>query len=132
MRSDVERARAAVPPLVERYPALSLIVLFGSRARGDARADSDWDIAFAAAGGLDVLALRADLVEALGSDRVDVVDLERASALLRYRVARDGVPLFERPPASFERFWMQAVRFWCDVEPLVREGHEAILEGLGR
>jgi hypothetical protein len=66
----------------------------------------------------------------LGTDRVDIVPLDRASALVRYQVARDGIPLFERQEGDFARFWFSAVEFWCDVAPLVRAGHEAILAEL--
>jgi hypothetical protein len=79
---------------------------------------------------VDALSLRAILVDALHTDCIDTVNLAAASALLRYRVARDGVVLFERQPGAFARFWTEAVTFWCDVAPLVRQGHDDILAGL--
>jgi predicted nucleotidyltransferase len=130
MSESIERGRRAAQQAAARHPALTLIVLFGSRSRDDARSASDWDFAYEATQSLDPLALRADLADALGTDRVDVVPLDRASALIRYRVARDGVPLFERQPGTFARFWLTAVEYWCDVEPLVRAGHEEILAEL--
>jgi predicted nucleotidyltransferase len=130
MSDPIDLGRSAARRAAVRHPALTLIVLFGSRGRGDARSTSDWDFAYAASRAVDPLTLRADLVEVLETDRVDVVPLDRASALLRYRVARDGVPLFQRHPGNFARFWLSAVEFWCDVIPLVRAGHEAILAEL--
>jgi predicted nucleotidyltransferase len=130
MSEPIVRARRAAGRLAARHPAVNLIVLFGSRSRSDAGSDSDWDFAYDASPPVDLLALRADLADALQTDRVDVVPLDRASALLRYRVARDGVPLFERQPGAFARFWLCAVEFWCDVAPLVRAGREALLAGL--
>ena len=62
-----------------------------SRARGDGAPDADWDIGIV--GPVDIAGLAADLTAALGTDDVDLVHLDRASALLRFRAARDGVPL---------------------------------------
>jgi len=59
------------------------------------------------------------------------VDLRRASALLRYRAARDGIPLLERPPGEFQRFQLQAVQFWCDAETVIRRAHDDVLAALG-
>ena len=126
----VESARAAAQRAAELHPDVALFVLFGSRAREDARPDSDWDVAFAATSAVNALALRLTFVDLLGTDRVDLVDVKRASALLRYRVARDGVLLFEREPGRFAGFWMESVQFWCDVAPLVRAGGEEILTRL--
>ena len=130
MPADVDRARDAADAVVRRHPGLSLLVLFGSRARDDARPDSDWDFGYLAEDTVDSLVLRADLVEALGTDSIDLADLGGASALLRYRAARDGVALFECRPDTFAAFWLDAVRFWCDVAPLVRRGYEAVLADL--
>ena len=126
----MDLARKAAERAAARQSALTLMVLFGSRSRGEARSASDWDFAYAASAAVDVLTLRADLVDVLGTDRVDVVALEGASALIRYRVARDGVPVFERRPGEFARFWLSAVEFWCDVAPLVRAGNEALFREL--
>lgn len=130
MSEPIDLGRRAALQAAARHPAVTLIVLFGSRSRNDARSASDWDFAYAAAQPVDPLALRADLVDVLETDLVDVVPLDRASALVRYRVARDGVALFERQPGNFTRFWLSAVEFWCDVAPIVRAGHEAILAEL--
>ena len=75
---DPERVAA----VVERYP-VRLAVLFGSHARGTQTRDSDVDVAVAFEGNRSAserLELRidlvADLVDALGTDDVDVSDLE--------------------------------------------------------
>ncbi len=43
--------RRAAEAAVRRDPEVLAVVLFGSRARGDHRSDSDWDLAFLTAGG---------------------------------------------------------------------------------
>lgn len=105
-----------------------LVVLHGSRARGDGHPGSDWDLGVL--GPVDLVGLTSAVAEIVGSDAVDVVDLRTASALLRYRAARDGVPLIERPAGAFADFQVEAATFWCDVEPVVREAHERVLADL--
>jgi predicted nucleotidyltransferase len=107
----------------ERVEGLDLLVLHGSRARGEARVDSDWDFAVIGDARLDISALLASLVDALGTDRVDLADLTRAGAVLRFRVARDGIVVFERRAGAFESFAVSAAQLWCDMEPVLRRAH---------
>lgn len=111
-------------------PGLVLLVLHGSRARGDAHRDSDWDFAYLGDADFDPAALVARLVAAVGSERVDLADLGRSSGLLRYRCARDGVIVHEREPGAFERFQLRAVAFWLDMAPVIRDELDARLERL--
>jgi predicted nucleotidyltransferase len=113
-----------------RHSKLRLLLLFGSRARGDARERSDWDLGYLADEGLDPDALALDLVTALGTDRIDLVDLARAGAQIRFRAAGDGRVLYEAQPGLFGKFWIEAVDFWCDVEPLLRNGYGQVLARL--
>ena len=105
-------------------PGLSVLFLFGSRARGDAHAESDWDFAYLGTAALDVDGLLARLVFATGSDRVDLADLSRASGLLRYRVAKDGCVLVEHEPGAADRFRLEAIDFWCDAGPGIEQEYE--------
>ncbi len=111
-------------------PGLDLLVLFGSRARGDERGGSDWDLGYVADPRFDPDALLVTLVDRLGTDRIDLVDLSRAGAQLRFRTARDGRVLFERTAGAFGRFWLDAVSFWCDVQPILRAGYKHVLAEL--
>ena len=117
---------------VARHPALDLLVLFGSRARGEARGASDWDFGYLGQPGLDVDLLLADLVTATRSDRVDLVDLDRAGGQLRMRAARDGIALFERRPEAFAGFAFEAASFWCDAEPVLRTAYDRLLADAAR
>jgi predicted nucleotidyltransferase len=110
---------------------LRLLVLHGSRARGDHGPGSDWDFGVLADGEVDLPELVLALSQLLGTDAVDVVDLRRASALLRFRAARDGIPIVERAGAEFLRFQLEAVRFWCDAGPVIRAAQRDVLASLG-
>ncbi len=128
MNPDQLAQRLADLPSAE---GVTLALLHGSRARGDARPDSDWDIGVLAGEQTDLLTLAADIAAIVGTDAIDSVDLRTASALLRFRAARDGVVLLERPSGTFETFQLDAVQFWCDAGPVIRAAQEDVLAGLG-
>ena len=111
-------------------PGLRLLVLHGSRARGDAHARSDWDFGYQADASFDPDRLLGRLVEALSSDRVDLIDLDRASALLRYLTAAEGVAIYEHTPRAFEQFTIDAVTTWCDLAPVLEPAYAASLARL--
>ncbi len=121
----------AVVDVASRQPGLSLLVLHGSRARNEATSNSDWDFGYLSDERFDPDALRADLTRVLETEHVDLVDLERASAQLRFRAARDGQILFAVDERTFPRFWHAAVEFWCDAGPLLQHGYAAVLDKLG-
>ena len=107
---------------------MDLLLLHGSRARGDAGPRSDWDVGML--GEADPVDVAAVLARILGTDAVDVVDLAGASALLRFRAARDGVLLQERRAGASLAFREEATRFWCDAGPVIRAAQEQVLAGL--
>jgi len=123
--------RDRIARLAAQAPGLQLLVLHGSRGRGDERPDSDWDLAYLGDASFDPDDLLADLVLGLRTDRIDLANLGTAGGLFRYRVARDGQPLFEARDGAFADFWMRAVSFWCDAGPILRAGYEAILAEYG-
>jgi predicted nucleotidyltransferase len=129
--SDTAALRA-ISEVCRRHPGLHLAVVFGSRARGDFTTASDVDIAYLADKRLDRDSVLADLVRTLDIERVDLVDLDRAGGLVRFRVARDGIVVFEARPDAFTRFWFEAVDFWCDAGPVIRAGYDDVLAELSR
>ena len=127
MESASEADRIA--DVASRHPGLRALLLFGSRARGDAAPNADWDLGYLADARFDAVALVADLVRLLRTDRIDLVDLSTASGLLRFRAARDGVLLFGDADVA-DRFRIDAASFWCDTEPILRAAYDAVLERL--
>jgi len=100
-------ADSLVATLSDRVPGLAAAYLFGSRAREDARPGSDIDLAVLTLGNLDPVErwkLQEDLA-AQAHQNVDLVDLRRASTVMRVQVLRDG-------------------RLLADVQPLVRATFE--------
>lgn len=111
---------------------LKLLVLYGSRARGDAHTRSDWDYAFIGEPGFDADGLMAKLAEARRTDTLDLADLTRASGLLRFNVARDGVAIFEDQPGLFEQFRLDAIFAWLDMAGALGPAYADRLERLAK
>lgn len=100
---------------------MQLAYLFGSRASGSARPESDFDIgilleasAARAERGATIRRLAARLGREVSSVLLDIVILNDAPALLRHRVIRDGLLLFERTPADRVRFAIRTIRDYQD------------------
>jgi predicted nucleotidyltransferase len=130
--------RVRVPPLdaaaLERLAralnreGVVAAMLIGSQARGDAGPLSDIDVGVWHEPGLDPsqrLSLQLDLAsaasDALGTDEVDIVMLNRAPSLLRQRAVRDAVRLVERDPDERVRLEVRAILDYLDTAQLRAE-----------
>jgi uncharacterized protein len=86
--------------LIARFatiPNLSRVVLFGSRARGDADERSDIDLAIKADGTLLSMARVSGITdEAPTLLLFDVVDLDHVPELLRREIEQEGIVIYER------------------------------------
>ncbi len=115
-----------------RRPEILEAYLFGSRARGDAAAHSDLDVAvyvdredlppapFGYAAGL-TAELMAEFQAGLGIERLDVVVLNDAPPLLYHRVLRDGERLLSRDLAATTTREGRALPRYCDYLPQLRK-----------
>lgn len=100
-------------------------MLIGSQARGEAGPLSDVDIAVWHEPGLDrnqswdlQLSLIGAASEALKTNEVDVVMLNKAPPLFQHRAIRDAVSLVERDRAQRVRFETRALLDYFDTAPL--------------
>lgn len=108
--------------VLEARPEILDAYLFGSRARGDARAHSDVDVAVFASALPDTgfgyaAELATELIAATRINEIDVVVLNLAPPLLYHRVLRDGIRLVARDLAATTTREGQAVSRYCDFVP---------------
>ncbi len=115
---------ARIPDLVRRLAGdtrIAAVWLFGSRARGEADALSDVDVAVLAAGAPTQGQLASWALEWLGTanetlktDEVSLIVLNRASLLLRHEVLRDARLLFARSPELAADYELGTIRAFLD------------------
>lgn len=122
--------RACLQQQLATLPEARLGYLFGSRARGRPRPGSDFDVAVLvdddrAAGPAGINRTMRRLAARLGAvvpaALLHIVVLNAAPPLLRHRVLRDGVLLFERDETERVRFAVRAIRDYQDILPRLDE-----------
>jgi uncharacterized protein len=105
---------------IQAIPGIAALALFGSRASGRERPDSDLDVAVLPAAGADRRDLQVSVAVALADlapeGRVDVVLLDEAPELLRHNVLATGRLVLCRD----ERAWKD-LRLWTMREHGDRE-----------
>jgi predicted nucleotidyltransferase len=111
-----------------------LAYLFGSQANGTAGPQSDYDIALLVR--QPSLTLQARLAHEigiiLGTDRVDVVFLNRAPVELAYAVIVQGQLLYQRSVAERVEFEAKVLSLYADYLPILRRQREEILQDVGK
>lgn len=111
--------------------------LFGSRAGGRPRPDSDLDIAISIARGSDAHHVEKRVYDALAQvlgsvgERADVVDLSRAGSALAFKVLREGRRILSRSEPERIALETWIMRRYDDDAPHRRLFLEAA-RGLGK
>ncbi len=99
------------------HSEVRLAYLFGSYARNKARPDSDVDIGIVVKGQESQLVdlQLADWLSEAVEKPVDVVVLNRVSAILQHEAIRDGVRLFEASPMERRLYELTAFKDYVDA-----------------
>lgn len=127
VEAEARRIREAVLRLL---PGIEALYLFGSRARGDARPDSDLDLAVLDIAPLDPLRrfeIRRELSVLLDCD-VDLVDLHAASSVLRSEVISGGRVLYSRSAEATLAFEARVLGEYAELLDATRELREQARE----
>lgn len=123
-----------VVELLDRRFGLEALLLFGSEARGEARADSDVDLAALFRSPPDVVALLeagADVERLLGRS-VDLVDLGAASPILAMQVLRDGHCVFGAGSRALAEFAAILSSRYADLKRARAEAEAALVDRMTR
>lgn len=94
---------------------IEALYLFGSAVQGGT-APGDVDLAYKPSQGFDLGVLAARAQEVLATDRLDLVDLNRADPPLAFAILTQGRCLFARELATLERFAAAVRRTYRDEE----------------
>jgi len=106
----------------ETIPGIDVLVVFGSRAKGSARPDSDLDVAVLPAADFSgslaqfLGGIAAQLAELAPDGRVDVVLLDHASDVLRQRIMEHGRVVLCRNEKAWKELRVRTMREYGDGE----------------
>jgi hypothetical protein len=128
-RDGLEKALTEV---LQSGTPMRLAALFGSTARGEARADSDVDVAILPRD--EALSLEAELslqahLSSAAHREVDLVRLDHCLPALKLRVAKEGILLLG-DPLHWKRFRAQAGIEYAEIEPQLRRAKAHYLKRL--
>jgi predicted nucleotidyltransferase len=129
--SAMESLDREIIEAIEPLPAVSALVVFGSRARGTSRPDSDLDVAIlpASPDSSERRHLQARAAAALAhlapEGKVDVVILDEATDVLRQRILSQGRLLLCQDPEAWRELRVQTMREYGDREWVRRIYQEA-------
>lgn len=131
---DVDARLGALARRFAVDPRAAALWLFGSRARGEADALSDVDLAVLAAGSpsreqlanweLDWIQMAN---ETLGTDEVSLVVINCAPLLLRHRIFHDARLLHAASPEAAADIELATIRAYLDFRPRLEEYDRELL-----
>jgi uncharacterized protein len=125
---DIRSRLEGLVPLFEQERVV-LAYLFGSLTEHGAAADVDLALL---RGSSSVLSLWAAIVDRLGTERLDLVDLTTASPVLRFEILRQGKLLYAANEEALERFTMDTLHLYRDTAPLRARQREYLKESFAR
>ena len=139
--AELQELSSQIP---ERIPYLKMLVLFGSRATGNTKADSDWDFAvlcdeekynlYIEDHPLALFAIPGILGEIfkINSDKIDIVELNHCSKLIAHFIARDGMALYEQESDEFDKFQQRVLLSNTEIKKIEKTKIENIENFLQR
>jgi predicted nucleotidyltransferase len=126
--SKVEQTLGHLIPLFEQENVL-LAYLFGSL--GTDKEANDIDLAVLVQD-KPAYRLREQIVECLNTERVDLVDLVRASPVLRFEILSTGRPLYVADEELEQRFELETLHLYRDTRFMRRRHKEYLRERIAQ
>lgn len=118
-----EAAEISLRELFSRNPRIIAVILFGSYNTPYYTDRSDLDFGVVYDGPVDLrdeLELELDLSQILKTERIDLINLNRAPLMLKYNAVAQGRIIFERNYEKTSDFIEAVYRDYCDFEPEYR------------
>jgi predicted nucleotidyltransferase len=126
--SEIAQRLDLLPAVFEQH-GVQLAYLFGSLSRNGAASALANDVDLAVwSPDLSAYCLREPVVRCLGTERLDLVDLQRASPVLRFEILRTGRPLYVADKAFQNWYEMQTIHLYRDTNYLRRCQREHLRE----
>jgi len=112
-----------IAAVLRNGPPLQFGLVFGSTARDAMHRESDVDVGIVPCE--ETLPLRAELdlqaqLERACGRPVDLVRLDRASTLVKWKATREGIPVAVQSQVDLKRFVVSAALEYVDLEPNLR------------
>lgn len=130
---EINFIREKVLEALHTFPMIILVYLFGSQASGNAGPISDIDLGILVDHHQDSLELQTglahEIVRRIGTDRVDVVLLNRAPIELAFTVISAGQLLYQRSPFEKVEYEATVMSRYYDFLPVLRAQYQDILQG---
>lgn len=126
---DIKTRAENLAPFFEGEGVL-LAYLFGSLSgtgKKAQRTPGDVDLAVLTRSG-PAHVLKEALQEILDTDRLDLVDLRRASPVLRFEILSSGKPIYVSDENIRNRYEMETIQLYRDTEPMRRRQSAVLRE----
>lgn len=126
---DKTKQKQQINQLAEKYH-LKMILLFGSRVKNKINKESDIDIAVLPEKKLTFnseIMINYELTQILRSEKIDLVNLQKAPPLLMKEIIENNEMLYEISPGIYDRFELYVLQRNAEAKPLYQI-HKQVLE----
>ncbi len=102
---------------IKRHKNVVAVIIFGSQAKGTATLMSDLDICVI----LDGNKTNKAGISAVGGDRIDISFFDELPIYIRYRVFKEGIPLYIKDEAKFSGILADTLSEFMDFRGVLDE-----------
>lgn len=135
---NIKELKNLAQKLPEKLPYVKMLILFGSRARGDIHEKSDWDFALLYDQEMRKECLKdrpygwfADSIYLnelfeLNTEYIDTVNLNTCSDFIAHYIARDGILLYEENQGEFINFKQNKLKSQAEMNAITKESRAKV------
>jgi len=126
--SSKEENLQKIKPIIDelKREEVQAIYLFGSHAKGNARPTSDIDICVIANKNV-TKSVKGEIM-ANSSRNIDISIFWDLPPVIRFRVFRDGKPLYAKDELSLQRIKVDTLKSYLDIQPMIKRHCARVLK----